>query len=93
MTTPADDLETLSTEELRDRAFQLAERRRDIGFFWDLLRHVPASAGLAAEDASAGQITGGIAEAVQAVRELFGHDLGELELLFRARFLDYLRAG
>jgi hypothetical protein len=85
------ELDALSTEELRHRAFDRAEHRRDVGFFWDLLRHLPPTEGMAAEDGSSGHITGGIAEAVQAARELLGGDLGEVEPLVRARFIDYLR--
>ena len=85
-------LDALSTEDLRKRAFELAESRRDVGFFWDLIRHLPPTGDVASEDASAGNITGGIAEAVEAVRELFGKDLGDAEPFVRARFIDYLRS-
>lgn len=88
-----EELDALSTEELRRRAFERAEDRRDVGFFWDLLRHLPPTESVAAEDASAGNITGGIAEAVEAVRELLGSDLGDAEPLVRARFIDYLRTS
>lgn len=85
-------LDALSTDELRHRAFEVAEQRRDVGFFWDLVRHLPASADVATEDGSAGNITGSIAETVGAVRELFrGHsDYGDAEPLLRARFIEYL---
>jgi hypothetical protein len=86
-----EELDRLSTEELRHRAFDRAEGKHDVGFFWDLIRHLPPAENVAAEDASAGHITGGIAEAVETVRELLGHDLGETEPLLRARFIDYLR--
>ena len=86
-----EELDSLSTEQLRHRAFERAEGKHDVGFFWDLLRHLPPAENVAAEDASAGHITGGIAEAIEAVREMFGHDLGEDEPLVRARFIDYLR--
>jgi len=86
-----EELDQLSTEELRRRAFDRAENKRDVAFFWDLLRHLPPTESVAAEDGSAGNITGGITEAVEAVRELFGADLGDSEPLVRARFIDYLR--
>jgi len=35
-------LEDLPYEELRDRAFAIAEDKRDIGFFVDLFNHSPA---------------------------------------------------
>jgi len=86
-----EELDSLSTEELRRKAFERAERRHDIGFFWDLVRHLPPSEDIATEDASAGNITGGIAETVEAVRELMGRGVGDTEPLIRARFIDYLR--
>lgn len=85
------DLDELSTGELRTRAFRVAERQRDFGFFWDLVRHVPASADLASEDASAGNIAGSIAELIEWVNQLLGRDLGDAEPLLRARYIDYLR--
>ena len=87
-----EELDALPTEELRKRAFDLAEHRHDVGFFWDLIRHLPPTGDAATEDASAGNITGGIAEMVEAVREMFGRDLGDAEPLVRARFIDYLRS-
>ena len=88
-----EELDALSTDELRHRAFERAERRHDVGFFWDLIRHLPPTGDVATEDASAGNITGGIAEAVEAVRELFGSGLGDAEPFVRARFIDYLRSA
>jgi hypothetical protein len=37
------ELEALSTSELHDRAVRHAERHLDIGFFWRLLRLIPAA--------------------------------------------------
>lgn len=88
------DLETLSTEDLRQRAFAKAERENDRGFFWELARHMRGAHAIAGEDGSAGGITGSITEAVHVVRELMGKEpLGEDEPLLRARFLDYLGQG
>jgi len=86
-----DELDQLSTEELRQRAFDRAEHRHDVGFFWDLIKHLPSADDIATEDASAGHITGGVAELVEMVRELMGRGLGETEPLVRARFIDYIR--
>jgi hypothetical protein len=85
------ELDGLSTDELRRRAFDRAERERDVGFFWDLIRHLPPSEDMAAEDASSGNITGSLAEVVEMVRELFGRGLGDAEPLVRARFISYIR--
>jgi len=86
------DLDDLTTEDLRRRAFDKAQAAHDLHFFWDLAKHLRASRALAAEDGSAGGITGTITELIDLVRELMGKDLGEDEPLLRARFLDYLRA-
>ncbi len=85
------DLDSLSTDDLRHRAFDKAQGAHDVGFFWDLAKHLRASRALAGEDGSGGGLTGSITEAVELVRELLGKDLGADEPLVRARFLDYLR--
>ena len=85
-----EELDRLTTDELRQRAFERAEHRRDVGFFWDLIKHLPPAEDIATEDASAGNITGGVADVIEIVRELMGRDLGEAEPLIRARFIDYL---
>jgi hypothetical protein len=89
VTTP--DLDDLSTEDLRTRAFEKAQSAHDLHFFWDLAKHLRASRALAGEDGSSGALTGSITELVGLVREMLGKDLGEDEPLVRARFLDYLR--
>jgi hypothetical protein len=88
----SDDLEALSTDELRSRAFTKAERAHDVAFFWDVAKHVRGARAIAGEDGSSGSITGTVTEAVSIVRELMGKEpLGDDEPLLRARFLDYLR--
>lgn len=85
------DLDALTTEQLRRQAFDKAQSAHDLGFFWDLLKHMRGARAIAGEDASAGGITGTITELVDLARELMGKDLGDDEPLLRARFLDYLR--
>ena len=89
-------LDAHTTEELRQQAFDLAEHRRDVGFFWDVIKHLPESAALASEDGSPGNIIGSLVETVQAARELFGghmDELGDAEPLLRAKFIDYLSSA
>lgn len=88
-----EELDALPTEELRRRAFDLAESKKDIGFFWDLMRHLPPSDDIAAEDASAGNITGSLAELAEMVRQMAGNGFGEYEPMIRARLIDYIRRG
>ncbi|MCW2621323.1 MAG: hypothetical protein JWL64_925 [Frankiales bacterium] len=90
MTTP--DLDLLSTDDLRERAFDKARGQHDVGFFWDVVKHLRASRNIAGEDGSGGGLTGSIGELVDLVRELGGHGLGDDEPLLRAKFLDYLRS-
>ena len=87
-----DDLDALSTEQLRQRAFDRASGAHDLRFFWDLVQHLRGARAIAGEDGSAGSITGTLTELVDIARELGGRDLGDDEPLLRARFLDYLRS-
>ena len=46
MSTPK-ELDKLSTKELHDRAFRVAERRLDVRFFWNLLEYAPVAEAMA----------------------------------------------
>ena len=81
-------LEDLPYDELRERAFSMAEHRLDIGFFVDLFAHTPAMENVSDE----GDISGSLVESVRAARQVFSSDsVGDLEPLFRARFATYIR--
>jgi len=83
------DLDGLSTEELRRRAFELAKHRHDFHFFWDLAKHVPA-AGEAATDDGFTAPGASISDLIELFRELRGDHLGAAEPMLRAHFLGYL---
>ena len=83
------ELEALSTEDLRKRAFSAAERHVDVGFFWDLLKHLPASAEVARDD-SFSSAAASVSDALELFREFRGDHLGDAEPLIRAKFVDYL---
>lgn len=84
-------LDELSYEEVKDRAIHLAEKRADVGFFYDLFRHTPAITATADEGGSLGDISGSLIEVVEAARQVFGEgQVGDLEPMFRARFESYL---
>jgi hypothetical protein len=85
------ELEALSTEELRAKAFSVAEHRLDVGFFWDLVKHLPAAQDLAADDTFSGA-PAAVSDLVELLRELRGDHLAEAEPLLRAKFVDYLVA-
>jgi hypothetical protein len=84
------DLDSLSTDELRARAIKLAERRRDVGFFWDLAKHLPASQDASTDDGFSGPSTT-LSDFLELWRELRAeHVTNENEPLLRASFIDYL---
>jgi hypothetical protein len=85
-----EELDALSTEELRERAFALARERRDAGFFWSVLRHLPNADEAAALDGSPNSVGPTIDEAVALWREFTGHGYEETAPLLRAAFIDYL---
>lgn len=83
-------LDALPTFELRERAFSKADRSRDIGFFWDLVKHLRASEEIGSDDGSAGGIGESISGAIDLVRDLLGHHEESLEPMLRAYYIDYL---
>ena len=85
------DLDALSTEELRERAFARARGRHDLRFFWDLLQRQKSAQDSETVDGSLGSLGTSIEEAVGLWREMTGHDYGDREPLIRAAFVDYLR--
>ena len=92
MTTPSfAELDALPTDALRERAFALARRQHDVGFFWTVLRHLPDADEAAELDGAPNSIGPAIDEAVALWRELAGHGYGEQEPLLRAAFIDYLQ--
>jgi hypothetical protein len=84
------ELDGLSTEELRKRAFARAIDRRDVSFFWSVLRHLPHADDTEELDASLGAVGASVDDAVALWRELTGHGYGQAEPLLRAAFIDYL---
>ena len=89
----ATSLEDLPFDELRHRAFHLAEKRLDIGFFTELFAHMPGMVAIEGEGGDLGAIGGTFIETVRAVREMLGDkDLDPTtETLLRARFATYIR--
>lgn len=85
-----DRLSELGTEELRERAFALARERRDLHFFWDLFKRLPAAEGEGPDGSLGVQAT--VDEAVALWREVTGHAYDDQEPLVRAAFIDYLLA-
>ena len=82
-----EELEGLSSKELHDRAFSEANRHLDVGFYWNLLKALPAA-------------EAGIGEEEEAERDVMTrrgrlNDLthsgeGELADALRPLYIDYL---
>ena len=87
----AEGLDDLTTEELRQRAFSLATRRRDIGFFWSIFKHLPHADDAESLDASLGAVGASVNDFIALWREFTGHEYGDAEPLLRAAFVSYLR--
>jgi len=90
----AEPLEDLPFDELKHRAFSIAEHRVDVGFFTDLFTHMPGMVAIEGEGGDLGAVGGTFIETVRAVRELFGKAEFDptTEALLRARFATYIRA-
>jgi len=81
------ELETLSAQELHDRATRLAWRRLDVGFLWDLLSTIPeARAAVGDEERAETDIMRPLA----LLNDLVDADRGELADALRPFYLDYL---
>jgi hypothetical protein len=88
-----DELDALPTDELKDRALATARHRGDVGFLWEIVKHLPESARFTGEDGATTGIATSFNDVLAVVEELFGHrtgDVGEMEPLLRARFIDYV---
>ncbi|GGM60226.1 hypothetical protein GCM10011608_51580 [Micromonospora sonchi] len=85
-----EELDVLSTEELREQAFAVARKNRDARFFWSVLRHLPNADEAAALDGAPNSVGPTIDEAVALWREMTGHGYEESAPLLRAAFIDYL---
>ncbi len=82
------DLDSLSSKELHDLAVHRAIHHADIGFFWELLRTIPAAESLEGEMREAG-------EDATKVSALLSDALtsgeGDLADALRPLYIDYLR--
>jgi hypothetical protein len=83
-----EDLDTLSTRELHDRAVRRAERHLDVRFLWSLLQSIPAAEAVAGD-------TGEADYDIQSAKGLLSDALnsgdGQLGEALRPLFIDYLR--
>lgn len=84
----ADDLDTLSTHELHDRAVRRAERHLDVKFFWSLLALIPAAE---AASGDPGEADFDIQFSKGLISDALHSGDGELGEALRPMFIDYLR--
>ena len=84
----SDELDTLPSSELHDRAIKRAEHHLDVGFLWRLLEAIPAAeAGIGdtprAED--------DVSSLRTRIQDLMHADEGDLADALRPLYLEYLR--
>ena len=82
------DLESLPSRELHDLAVRRALHHADLGFFWELLRAIPAAETLEGDVREAGEDLTKVSSLLSDALTLHEGNLGE-EL--RPFYLDYLR--
>ena len=81
------ELESLTSQDLHDRATRLAWRRLDVGFLWDLLKTIPeARAATGDEDRSESDIMRPLA----LLNDLVDADRGDLADALRPLYVGYL---
>jgi hypothetical protein len=83
-----EDLDSLPTHELYERAISHAKHHLDVKFFWELLKVLPAA------EAGAGEIQDADADLFQLsahLDDLTDAGKGETAEILRPFYLDYLR--
>jgi hypothetical protein len=86
--TQSDDLDSLSSPELHDRAVRRALHHLDAGFLWKLLRAIPAG------EAAAGHPDNAAADSVKLsalIADAVDSGEGDIADSLRPLYLDYLR--
>jgi hypothetical protein len=81
------ELESLSTQELHDRAIRTAVRRLDVGFLWRLLETIPAA------EAAAGHVDEAEVDVLKLsalVNDLLHAGEGDVGEALRPLYVDYL---
>ncbi|MCY9787651.1 hypothetical protein KIK06_27615 [Nocardiopsis sp. EMB25] len=84
-----ENFEQISTDDLRDRAVELARKRWDVRFFWRLLGLIPAAEAVAgnmeASEASVAQASGFLYEALSVETD------PKVQEALRPVYVEYLR--
>jgi hypothetical protein len=82
-----EDLDKLPTEELRERAFQIARRKLDVRFFWNLLEAAPAAEAAAGHE---GEAEEDVVRLSERVADVVRPDTAEEADAFRPIYIEYL---
>jgi hypothetical protein len=82
------DLESLSSHELHDRAMRYALHHVDVEFLWRLLRVIPAAETLEGDPEEAGR---DLTQLSAIVRDALGSGKGATADALRPLYIDYLR--
>ena len=82
------DLDSLSSRELHDLAARRALHHADLGFFWELLRSIPAAEALESDVRDAGQ---DLSKVNALLSDALTLGEGNLADELRPLYLDYLR--
>lgn len=83
-----DDLDSLSSKELHDRAMHRALRHVDVEFLWRLLRAIPAAETLEGNPREAGA---DLTKMSAMIADALGSGEGKEADALRPLYLDYLR--
>ena len=81
------DLESLSSSELHDLAVRRALHHADLGFFWQLLRTIPAAETLEGDVREAGE---DLTKVSSLVSDALTSGEGDLADALRPLYIDYL---
>ena len=82
------DLDSLSSAQLHDLAVRRALHHADVGFFWELLRAIPAAEALEGDVREAG---GDVTKVSALLSDVLTLHEGNLADELRPLYLDYLR--
>ena len=85
--TTRDDLETLSTKELHERAIETARRHLDVGFLWRLVKALPVAEEVVGDDERSKV---DIMRPLALINDFMDAGEGDLGEALRPMYVDYL---
>ncbi|MGH2766230.1 MAG: hypothetical protein ACRDKA_10005 [Actinomycetota bacterium] len=82
-----EELDKLSTKDLRDRAFRVARHRLDVGFFWGLVEYAPVAEAIGGHTRHA---QADVLSLSATVEDAIDSGENEVEDALRPIYIDYL---